>query len=90
MTIKHYYQCTDTGDDIIPVYATVGSTNIPTGVYQLVVNSFLQPGIKKFDTITKEVIFYKTTYDENGEVTGIEEDLTISRVTIPDADIIEG
>lgn len=85
--MRFYYQYTKDGLLSVRVHARVKCSGIPSDISQIVTDTALPEGIKKFDPVAKKVIFFKYTYDGEGEVTGMEEDVSIDRVTIPDADI---
>ncbi len=84
-----YYQYIKDGLLTRQIHAIVKSTGEPLDVDQIVTEEALSAGTKKFDPVTKEVIFYKDVYDENDERTGIIEDTSIPRRKIDDANILK-
>jgi len=84
--MKNYYQY---GADNI-ILARVKSASAPLNGDQVVSDSPLPHGLKKFDPVTKEVIYLKRTRDQDGNITGSEEDTNIARIEISDANILKG
>ena len=83
--MKFYYQY-DAGGWMSVIVKSPGA---PLERAQIVSDTSLQEGLKKFDLITKEVIFYKSTYDKDtGEIVEIIEDTTKARISIKDVDIL--
>lgn len=84
-----YYQYDKDGLLTIQISAIVKSSGTPLNVDQIVTDTALPAGIKKFDPVAKEVIFFKDVYDENDERIDIIEDTSIPREKIDDANILQ-
>lgn len=83
--MSYYYQYDTDG----VISAWVKSDGIPQDRAQIVLDTPLHHSYKRFDSVTKEVIFYDRTYNEDtGDLIKMEENTTIPRRTIDDADIL--
>ena len=69
--------------------ARVKSAGIPLHPNQIILETPLITGIKKFDVVTKEIIYYKNIYDENEEIIDTVEDTDIPRVKINAVNILK-
>jgi len=85
--MRHYYQYKKDGLLTRQIHVTVKSDGTPLDVDQIVTDTALPEGIKKFDPVTKEVIFYKDIYDENDNVIDTVENTDIPREKIDDVNI---
>lgn len=72
------------------INARVKSQRSPLGVSQIVSPSPLENGLKKFDSTTKEIVFYEKIFDlETGELIETKEDTNKPHTKIKDRDIIK-
>ncbi len=82
--MKFYHQI-DPDGWITSVVKTVIRPNYEP---QIVRDIPLPPGLKKFHLGTKEVVFYKATFDENDEFVETIEDTSKDRILIADEDVL--
>lgn len=83
--MRFYYQYDSDGW----IGAVVKSDNLPVGRAQIASDTALQHGLKRFDTVAKKISFYKTTYNDSDEITGVVKNTDIADKTIKDSDIFK-
>lgn len=82
--MKFYYQYKEDGS----IAARVKSDKPPLEVSQIVSDIALPHGYKKFDIVTKEIVFLKRILDKEHNVIEVAEDIAISRIKIDDVNIL--
>jgi len=77
--MRFYYQY----DDITVISARVKSALKPIITNQIAVDVSLKHGPKRYVQLSREVVYYKDEYDENGDYVRTVEDTDEPRTTIP-------
>ena len=86
--MTYYYQYTTNANDPVLVNAIVRSKQKPNNVDQFKSTAQLESGLIEFNPVTKQCKWLKDIYDAEDVYVKTEEDLTKTRVTIADIDII--